>query len=227
VGSNADARALFVSMVSTFASDKHPAYVFLGNESDFYYEQSASDYANWVVAYNAAYDAIKAASPGTQVGPVFNLEHLAGTGSLNGWTTPLWPAIDTHDFNRIDVVALTVYPFFNYATASQVPATYLDAVLEHVQDKPIALTETGWPAENLGSLNPLWETSPEAQVTYLSQLGAMLSGKKVRFVSWLYLYPMVDPGGSPLEWKLFGSVSAKDSSGAERPVFSAFRGFSL
>lgn len=222
---NTDARTAFQTMLTNFVTTNHPSFVFLGNENDFYYEQSPTDYANWLVFYDSAYDAIKASSPSTQVGPVFNVEHLSGAGALNGWTTPLWNAVDDHDFSRVDVVGLTVYPFFAHATAAAVPATYLDAVIGHLHGKPFAITETGWPAENLGALNPVWETSSQAQVNYLTQLGAMLKGKTLGFVNWLFLHAEADPGGSPDAWKIFGSISVRDGSGAERSVYGPWRTF--
>ena len=224
---NATTRAAFQSMLTAFAAAKHPPYVFLGNESDFYFEEQPGDYANWIAAYNSAYDAIKAASPATRVGPVFNFEHLSGTGALVGFDTARWQALDDHDFSRVDLVALTVYPFFHYAAPESVPSTYLDAVTSHLQGKPFAITETGWPAENLGALDPAWDTSTAAQVTYVAQLQTALSGKGARFVNWLYLNPMVDPGGSPTEWKEFGSISVRDDAGAERPAYAAFKALSF
>ncbi|OGC01397.1 hypothetical protein A2V82_12770 [candidate division KSB1 bacterium RBG_16_48_16] len=216
---NTEAKNLFLSMLVDFATIYKPPFVFLGNENDFYYEQNPADYANWISYYNSAYDAIKATSSATLVGPVFNFEHMAGAGVLNGWTTPYWGALDAHDLGKIDIVGVTVYPWFNYASARSVPSNYLDPLASRINSKPIAITETGWPAENLAGLNPTWETSEAAQVAYLLQLSAMPEGKNIRMVNWLFLYQMADPGGSPLEWKLFGSVSIRDGSGKKRTVY--------
>jgi hypothetical protein len=222
---NTAARDLFQSMLVSYATTYKPPYLFLGNESDAYFEQSPSDYANWVSFYSGAYDAIKAASPDTMVGPVFNFEHMAGSGTLNGWTTAYWGALDSHDLSKMDLVGVTLYPWLNYGSASSVPGSYLDPLISRIGSKPIAITETGWPAENLGALNPPWETSDQAQVTYLSRLDAMLEGKNVKMVNWLHLYPMKDTGGSPTEWKLFSSVSLRDSSGNKRPAYDVWLSF--
>jgi len=223
--SNAAARTLFQGMLVSYAATYEPPYLFLGNENDAYYQQNASDYANWISFYNSAYDAIKLASPDTMVGPVFNFEHMAGAGVLNGWTTAHWGALESHDLSKVDIVGVTVYPFLNYASSSAVPGSYLDPLISRIGSKPIAVTETGWPAENLGGLNPPWETSAQAQVTYLSRLDAMLEGKDVKMVNWLHLYAMKDTGGSPIEWKLFSSVSLRDGSGNKRPAYDAWLSF--
>jgi hypothetical protein len=220
--SNTDARGLYATAVSSYASAYHPEFLFLGNENDSYYAQDQADYANWIVAYNAAYDAVKAVSPSTLVGPVFSFEHMAGSGSLNGWTTSYWGAVDAHDMSRVDIVGLTLYPWLNYADPSEVPTTYLDPLFFHIGSKPVAITESGWPAENLGSLNPLWTTSEQAQVDYIPVLGSMIQGRDVRLVNWLFLNPLVNDGTSSLDWKLFGSVSLRTSAGAKRPAYDAW-----
>jgi len=222
---NAEARALFQSMLVEYVETHHPPFVFIGNENSRYYELNPSDYANWVSFYNGAYDAIKAASADTMVGPVFHYEHLSGQGALIAETTPYWQALDLHDLSKIDILGLTLYPFLNYETAAEVPATYLDPLISRVGDKPLAITETGWPAEDLGDLAIPWEQSEAAQLTYLTRLGAMLQGKNVKIVNWLFLNPMVDTGGSPSDWQIFASVSIRNSAGEERPVYQPWLDF--
>lgn len=225
--SNQAAQDLFLAMLSDFAAKYAPPFVFVGNENSFYYEQDPADYDNWIAFYNRAYDAIHQASPQTAVGPVFNYEHMAGLGGLNGWNTPHWGALEAHDLSKVDVLGLTVYPWLGHATPDSIPADYLAPLIERIGTTPIAVTETGWPAENLGGLNPPWETSEAAQVAYLPRLAAMLAGKDARMANWLFLYPMVDPGGSPLDWKLSGSISLRNSQGEPRPVYDAWIAFAL
>ena len=222
---NAEAMNRFISMLSEVGATYKPPFAFLGNENDFYYESDPQDYANWIAFYNRAYDAIKAVSPTTSIGPVFNYEHMAGAGRLNGWTTSYWAALEMHDMARVDVVGITLYPWLSFATAAAVPADYLDSLSMRIGSKPIAITETGWPAENPGGLTLPWETNEPAQVTYLRQLSAMLAGKPVRMVNHLFLHAMQDPGGGSSDWKLFGSISIRDGSGNPRPVYDSWVAF--
>lgn len=225
--SNTAARNLFKNMLVNFAATYQPPFIFLGNENDSYYEQDPTDYQNWISFYNSAYDGIKASSPNTLVGPVFNFEHLAGSGALNGWTASYWPALESHDLTKIDIVGVTLYPWLNYASAESVPSTYLDPLFSRIGSKPVAITETGWPGENPNGFNPPWETSETAQATYLSKLYNMIKSKNVKLVNWLFLYPMADPGGSPTAWKEFGSISIKNGSGNKRTVYDLWLSFSL
>ncbi|MGE0228235.1 MAG: hypothetical protein AB7I38_08265 [Dehalococcoidia bacterium] len=221
---NADARERYASMLRAFAAEYQPPYVFLGNENDFYFEQAPEDYANWVSAYEAAYDAIKAASPDTLVGPVFNYEHLAGTGGLNGWSTPLWGALDAHDLTKVDVLGLSLYPFFAAAEPGTIPADYLEPLTARIGARPIAITETGWPAEHPDGFAPPWSAGEQAQVEYIKRLTALLDGRDVRLANWLLLYALRDTGSESQAWRLFGSVSLRDAAGERRPAYEAWFG---
>lgn len=217
--SNAESIAHFQSMLVEFANTYHPPYMLLGSDNDFYYEMDAADYANWLTAYNSFYDAIKAVSPGTSVGPVFSNEHISGQGTHVGWNMTYWDAIDDHDFDKVDIVGVSVYPFYHYADAADVPTTHLDDFLDHVDDKPILITETGWPAEDQGGLSPDWNVGEDQQEDYIPKLFNMISGKEVPAVNWLFLNTMVDEGSASDYWKTFGTVSLRDDDGDERPAY--------
>lgn len=220
--SNAEARAAFRAMVSDYASTFKPTLLFLGNESDFYAEQDPVDYVRWIAAYNEAYDAIKAVSPNTHVGPVFNVEHMMGWGAFSGWTTPHTEAFTLHDRSRLDVVGLTVYPYLGRTAPAEVPANYLDPVHALIGDLPIAITETGWPAA--APTGPVaWDVGETQQTAFLNRLAIMLAGRDVALVNWLFLHPMAD--GPPDALATFGTVSLRGPGGAKRPVYDAFVAF--
>ncbi|MGK5086104.1 glycosyl hydrolase 53 family protein [Bdellovibrionota bacterium FG-2] len=206
----------------SFATTYQPRFLFIGNENDFYYEQDSEDYARWVTFYNAAYVAIKAVSSTTLVGPIFNFEHLAGIGSLNAWNTPFWSALSAHDLTKIDLLGVTVYPWFSYASVAAVPDTYLQPLFDRIGSIPVAITESGWPAENFGNLNPLWSHSEQEQVDYVSKLFTFTQGHDVRMVNWLHLHYQVDDGTASTAWKIFGSVSLRNASGEARPALETW-----
>lgn len=224
---NQQTRALFLSMLTEHARSYAPPIVFIGNENSFYFEQDPEDYARWVEFYEQAYDTIKAESPSTLVGTVFNFEHLSGQGQLTGWSVPRWEALEAHDLDKVDLLGVTTYPFLHHGTVDELPADWLDPLFSRIGSTPVAITETGWPAEDLGDIEIPWEQSPDAQVAYQASLGALLAGRDVRMVNWLFLNPMEDPGDASDEWQVFGSVSVRDNAGAERAVYQPWLGFSL
>jgi hypothetical protein len=217
---NMEARALFKQMLVDFATQYQPPYLFLGNESDAYYIANPADYERWVEFYSEAYDAIKAASPDTQVGPILQYERTAGLGSFSGWTEPHWGALEAHDLSKVDILGITLYPFFSVASPEDIPSEYLAPLAERIGTKAVAITETGWPAENLG-LNAPWEESPEAQVRYLEALDNILSPLKIRVLNWLFVYP-IDSGQDSFDSQAFGSISLRDANGDKRPIYDAW-----
>lgn len=213
---NDTAKYRFREMLKTFASLERPSNIFLGNENDFYYEQDELDYPHWIEFYNRAYEDIKSVSPTTLVGPIFNYEHLSGTGTNTGWTRPLWSAIDQHDFSHVDLVGITLYPFFRYTSPAAIPSGYLDPLVPHLQGKPFAVTETGWPSERAAGTNDPWLISEAEQTNYIPKLEQILRGKNVSFQNWLFFNAMVNDGSSSDEWKTFGSISLRNQMGLNR-----------
>ncbi len=219
---NVEAQDLFAQMLVDFASQYHPPYLFLGNESDAYFISNPVDYARWVGFYNRAYDAIKAVSPETQIGPVFQYERLSGQGNFNQWAAPQWGALEAHDLSRVDIIGLTVYPWLGAATPQEIPNDYFAPLVERIGDKPVAFTETGWPGENLG-LQTAWEQSPQAQLDYVAALDRILKGLNLKILNWLHYYQM-SPAATET-WKTFSSISLIDYQGNRRPVYNTWVNF--
>lgn len=213
---NSDMKTLFLQMLINTADSLHPAYVFIGNEISMYWEQDSLDYLNWVSFYNQAYDSIKAHSPNSKVGTTFNFEHLSGNGILTGWSTPYWNAFDIFDTSKLDIIGLTVYPFFNYQHANDVPLNYLAPIFSRIGNKPVVIAETGWPGDSLiGS----WYASSLEQVNYVNKIFNIISGRNVEVVNWLFLNYWMEPSDSAVV-KLFKSVALRDSLGNDRPALA-------
>lgn len=213
--SNLSAQKLFLKMLIHAADSLKPSYFFIGNEISFYYEQDSIDYLKWIDFYNQAYDSVKVHSPQSKVGTVFNYEHLSGSGKLIGWNKPYWGALDAMDTSKIDILGLTVYPFFNYESANSIPVDYLAPIFNKMSKKPVAITETGWPSD---SLLANWYCSPQQQVNYVDRLFNLIDGQNVEVVNWLYLYHFLDKRTD--ENKLSASISMHDSIGNNQPALS-------
>jgi len=213
--SNASAKSMFLQMLIHAADSLQPTFFFIGNEVSMYWDQDSSDYMNWAAFYHSAYDSIKAHSPASLVGTTFNYEHLSGQGQYVGWDTAFWNALDVFDTSRMDMLGLTVYPFFGHHNASDIPSTYLDPIFSRMGNKTIVITETGWPADSL--IWVPWKCSPSEQVDYVNKLFTVIDGHKVADINWLYLNYLMDTTSDAVPL-LFKSISLRDSLGNDRPA---------
>ncbi|MCB0273015.1 MAG: hypothetical protein KDD46_08370 [Bdellovibrionales bacterium] len=215
---NTFTKTAFETMILSFVNQVRPAYLFVSNEDDFYYEDQPNDHQNWVNFYHTLYDQIKNISPNTQVGVTFQYEHISGKGILNGWNVQNWTAFERYNPDKIDIYGFTVYPFFAHPNVEAIPSNYLDELFDHIGNKPYAITETGWPAQSFDDFPTAWSESEAQQASFAQMILSLTSGTPIDVLQWLYLYPLVDTCESCDTWKLFGSISLYDENGAPRPA---------
>jgi hypothetical protein len=164
---NAETRQLFQQAAVAYAAQFKPELLFLGSETDWYAVANPADYKNWVDVYQATRAAVKAASPETRVGTCFQFERISGTGTLTGFNTPAWQALTEHDLSTLDIVGVTNYPMFSTKQSSGVAANYLEPLTQRLPaGVPIAVLESGWPAECGLQKGCPWEAGPMHQLTY-------------------------------------------------------------
>jgi hypothetical protein len=143
--SDPEAVALFTDVVLAIVEEYEPPFFVLGAEINRIWEQHPANFDAFVAAWPALYDAIKAASPGTEVGASFQYEFLRGAGYLSGQTrAPHWEIVDRFE-GSLDFVALSTYPFFDYETPEAIPDSYYEEAAERFA-LPLAFSEMGWPS---------------------------------------------------------------------------------
>lgn len=84
-----------------------------------------------------------------------------------------------------DVVALSAYPYTQYADPLQLPIDYFSRIMDLAPQKPVAISETGWPAEDV--LPPFFFYIPANQFSqsfYLSRVLGELKSKHAIFMNW-------------------------------------------
>lgn len=210
----------YKNMVLSFALQTQPPYFFVDSENDFYFKDNPNDFTQWVAFYEDLYDEIKNVSPQTKIGVSFQFEHISGKGILNGWNLAQWQAMQAYNPSKVDIWGFTVYPFFANVNVSQIQNNYLDELFAMANDKPVAIVETGWPAESYADFPTPWTSSEAQQDLYVDKLFELIEGKNVEILQWLYLYPLVDTCDGCDTWKTFGSISLKNQNGFERPAFA-------
>ncbi|MFH1501858.1 MAG: hypothetical protein ABIG03_02295 [Candidatus Eisenbacteria bacterium] len=178
---------------------------------------SQEAFDDFVVLYGDIYDAVKAASPGTKVFTVFQLDCLRGAARLTGLDLePSWDMLDLFE-GRLDVVGFTVYPFLEYATVSEIPEDYFQEIGEHT-DRPIVITESGWLSEPFSAGSELLiDGSEQEQVDFVLALmnGAESLDVEILMYSFLYEY------GGGID--LFRSVALRENAGAAKEAYYYWR----
>lgn len=136
-------RNAFVAYAAYVAKNYRPAYLAIGVEINMTYERAPEQFEAFATLYDEAYAIVKGNSPDTKVFPTFQLEDLEGTfGDVH---PPRWELIERFR-DRMDVLAISTYPFLgDVRSAAEVRADYY-AQLRERWDGEIIISETGYPS---------------------------------------------------------------------------------
>ncbi len=133
-----------------------------------------------------------------------------------------------------DMLGISIYPyaFFGHADKgdpANLPSNWFSQVTEIAGTKPIAVTETGWIAEDLDFLNPAYTdifSDPSHQNEYTKQLFSQANALNAQFIIW---FTVVDYDalwatlGSSDEAKVWRDSGLYDQTLAERPALATWR----
>ncbi len=219
---NKDARAKFAQVAARVAQECPASYLALGVEVNIYFEEHAADFDNFVSAYRETYDAVKAASPQTRVFTVFQLEAMKGKGYLTGRKHQVaWSLIQKFE-PKLDLVAFTTYPMFDYKTPAEIPADYYAEIRKYT-GKPIAFTEMGWLSQEkfsgaLAALNGTgYEGSEQEQADFLARFVELTRGLPLGFALWLLPHDLASGE------TLFVSSGLRYNDGRPKRVWDVWR----
>ena len=207
-----------------------PDYLAIGIEVNELFHNSPDMWSPFVELYKYTYTELKKDYPNL---PIFF------TVSLHNLTSPDWKDLETQQdeikklLEYSDVMGISYYPFM--AGQSEKPIKTLDWIRKFT-DKPLAITETGFPAEDivLESYKVTIQGSPEKQATYFKTLLERGNQDGYLFIiDFLYrdydalfksIAPQLEKRSLTLEifsvWKDCGIV---DENGAKRPAYDVWK----
>ncbi len=212
------AAALFTDVASAIVEEYEPPFFVLGAEINRIWEQHPADYDAFVAAWPAVYEAIKAASPRTEVGASFQLEFMRGAGYLSGQTrAPHWQLLDAFE-GYLDFVGLSTYPFLDFESPEAIPADYYQEVVDRT-GLPIAFTEMGWPSQPLSNFPESgYGGSPSEQAAFAVRFLELIEDVDVRFALWSFQHDIGAPGGPAFE-----TVSLRENDGTPKPALAIWQ----
>lgn len=233
---NPDVRAAFTNFTLWIVREFQPQYLGLASEINTYLDAFPEDVDNYMSLYRETYDEVKAESPETQVFVTFQWDDLnnmfapAAEGRPAGQTN--WDQVEAFE-PRLDVWAISSYPYFVFPSGDQIPPDYYAPLLERT-DKPIAVAEGGWSSRPVGQA----PGDPVSQTAYLRAIHDQL-GERLAF--WVYLLlsdfneesynEMMRQQGVPERdigtLGMFAAVGLTESDGTPKPalaVWDSYRG---
>lgn len=209
-------------LISTF----HPTWFAYAIEANMVASKAPAQWPAFLVLAESVYTTLKRNHPTLPVFATIQLETLYENLAQNG------PAA-LQLLQWSDVFALSTYPYAFAANPGQLPADYLTGLTSIANGKPIAISETGWPAEAVTAPYPLTiPGSPVWQRAWVDKLLADVNGMNGVFVNWFFsrdydtlyettLRPLPDSAIARF-WKDDGLYAG---DGTPRPSLTSWRGW--
>lgn len=144
----------FTNHCAYLISRFRPKYLSLAIEANMMLEAveagslPLSAWTNFVAGVQAIYAQVKAAHPEVQI--LVSLQAGTFYKHQNFQRSKIQPLLDS-----TDVVTVTSYPYMDYNQVSGIPQDYFSALTNLAPNKPFAIAEQGWPAENITYPDPL------------------------------------------------------------------------
>jgi len=202
-------RDAFIAYATYVAKNYKPAYLALGVEVNMTALRAADQFEAFVSLYNEAYEVVKGNSPETKVFPTFQLEDLEGTfGDVH---PPRWDLLEPFR-ERMDVLAISTYPFLGEArSASDIRPDYYSQLKTH-WDGEIIISETGYasaPVEGRVTVG-----SEADQAAYLTRVLDEAHAQQFSLVVW---YTALDPAfASSGATSVFKDIGLRKSDGSNK-----------
>lgn len=202
-----------------------PRYLGLASEINTYMDAHPEDVPHYLSLYQEIYDQVKAQFPETQIFVTFQWDDLNNMFPSVSEGRPAyhtnWDQVEMFE-PRLDLWAISSYPYFVYQHGEGIPDDYYARLLE-ATEKPIAVAEGGFTSIR----------DPQDQVAYLRAVDDQLGD---RMVFWVYLIlsdlnmealrPRMVEQGMPEEdiqtLSQFASIGLQTPDGTPKPALEVW-----
>ncbi len=203
-----------------------PDYVAIGIEVNLLLNNNAAAWPDYLALHRETYTRLKARYPDL---PIF--VSFFGPDLLQGYRDEPDPAAQAAAFAEImpysDYFGISLYPYMTRYMTTQIPNSMF-ADLFALSDKPVAITETGYPAETLSVFNGslVMPSDAQKQVDYIAALLDAADHHDLRFVinfvlrDYDRLYEQIGGGDLQAVWRDTGLYAG---DGQPRPALSLWR----
>lgn len=160
-----------------------PTFVTYSIECTDYMLANPQQVAPFATFHRGVFNRIKARHPEVRLGISVSLRHpdTQAAQKLPQLTVPLQPAFD--------YLAASVYPYILFAhddagDPDKLPQGWFQQLVDAARGKPIAISETGWVAADIRTLELDIHGTPERQREYVAQVLRLLHEHEGLFVVW-------------------------------------------
>ena len=230
---HADVIKAFTNHCRILIRNLNPDYFAFGIEVNLLRELGGDTLWNQhLVLAHAVYDSLKVSSPQLPVFQTIQVESYYRNSVLGSTlVTQVMPITDILALSTYPYAESSLYPDQSLADPARLTSTYLAGFANLAQGKPVAISETGWPAENVTAPYPITIRSTLGeQRAYVDFVVDAIGKTNAKFVCWFLArdYDQLwtselksDPNASLLRiWK---DIGLYDSTGTPRPALTSWR----
>jgi hypothetical protein len=205
-----------------------PDYLVIGVEVNILLRDRPDLWADYLDLHRATYQALKARYPSLPIMVSFFCVPFFAGESLPD-EAPQQDRALAALLPYTDIVGFSVYPFISSLLADSVPADYFSRLFAGARGKPVAITESGYPAREwsitVNHAPVLFNGTPEKQDSFLSRMLTAARQYRLRFVCWFAvrdydsLWDKMGRSDGLLIWRDTGLF---DENGAPRPALETW-----
>ena len=198
-----------------------PEYIGLAAETNLVRAAAPALYASVKQAANAAAADLHNAAFGGAVFISVQVETAWGKLGVAGPFVGI--AADRADFAFTQMIGLSSYPYFGYATPEDIPADYYSRLLTGAAPLPMMQVEGGWPSVGATANGVTFGSSPALQARYVARIAPLLDSVVAR--GWIQLeFVDIDPASFPQpippNLPLFVTLGFVDSNFTAKPALA-------
>ena len=222
-----DVKTAFYNHVIRAVEFFQPDYLAIGIEVNLLVTNNPSMWPDYLELHRETYVRLKQDYPDL---PIF--ASVFGVDLLEGYRDEPDPDAQQAAFAELmpfsDYYAISLYPYFSRYMTTPLPDT-LYSDLFSLSDKPIAITETGYPAETLSVFNDtlVMPSDSQKQANYITDLLAAADVHDVRFIinfvlrDYDRLYEQIGGGDLAAVWRDTGFYTGDGQPRAALDVWHA------